>query len=185
MTTSHVKGLEQVNKYLTAFPARFQRNALRAGLTAAARIIRDDARLRAPTKTGQLTKAIVSGNPKPESDGSVTIRVYVDETKPHGFLGWFHEYGVAPHFIRAGDTSVSLRTINRNAKGADAKEYGDGVLKIGENYISGGVMHPGHAAHPFMRPALDAKANEAIAAFADRIEEYIFDATGFEIGKAA
>ena len=39
-----------------------------------------------------------------------------------------------------------------------------GSLKIGENFVGPVVMHPGHAAKPFLRPALDQKAEEAVNA---------------------
>jgi hypothetical protein len=39
-----------------------------------------------------------------------------------------------------------------------------GSLTIGGNFVGPVVMHPGHAAKPFLRPALDQKAEEAVNA---------------------
>jgi hypothetical protein len=54
-------------------------------------------------------------------------------------------------------------------------------MKIGDEFVSGIISHPGHAAHPFMRPALDAKAQEAIAAFRSKIVAVVEGKTGFNL----
>ncbi len=94
-----LKGLNQVISTLTSLGKRIETQAIRSGMTAGAAIVREDARQRAPKETGQMAKAIVSGSPNKREDGTIAVRVYVDERKPDGFLGFFHEYGVASHLI--------------------------------------------------------------------------------------
>lgn len=177
-----VRGLADLDRYLAEFPAKMQKAAYRQALTAAAAPIRDEARLRAPKKTGKLARAIKTGSPRQNEDGSFTISVRL--TGPDAYVGHFLEYGVAAHFILAGDSGFSPRMLGKRGKsGIDiATRGGKGgrqVLAIYGQYVSGAVHHPGFAAKPFMRPALDAMAGEAVAAFGARIRAYIEGKTGF------
>lgn len=173
-----VKGLAELDRYLSALPKNMQTGAYRAGLVAAAAVIRDEARLRAPKKTGAMAKSIRSGSARKNQDGTFSISISLKGK--HDFLGLFHEYGVSPHFITAGDSDLSARSLTKAGRRGDLTgDVEKQALKIGDKFITGGVMHPGHAAHPFMRPALDAKADEAVQAFAKRIRDYIEGKTGF------
>lgn len=165
-----VKGLAELDKYLSHFPRNLQTGAYRAGLTAAARVIRDEARLRAPKRTGQMARSIKSGSARRNQDGSFSISVRLQG--PHAFIGVFHEYGVQPHYITAGESNLSARKLTQKVRR-------EGAMKIGENYITGAILHPGHAPRPFMRPALDSAAQEAVMAFRDRIVAYMEKKTGF------
>lgn len=173
-----VSGLKELDAYLSALPANMQKQAYRQALTAAAKPIRDEARLLAPKQSGKMAKSIKTGSPRQNQDGtfSVTIRLAGE----HAFLGLFHEYGVAPHFISAGDSGVSARLLTRSARrGGVMGDTERQALKIGDNYISGEVFHPGHRAQPFMRPALDTRADDAVKAFAGKIRSYLEGKTGF------
>lgn len=173
-----VKGLAELDRYLSALPKNMQTGAYRAGLVAAARVIRDEARVLAPKESGKMAKSIRSGSARKNQDGSFSISVSL--RGEHAFLGLFHEYGVSPHFITAGDSDQSARSLTKAARRGDLTgDVEKQALKIGDKFITGGVMHPGHAAHPFMRPALDTKADEAVKAFAARIRDYIEGKTGF------
>jgi HK97 gp10 family phage protein len=179
-----VRGLAELDKYLSHLPANMQKQAYRGMVTAIARPIRDEARLLAPKRTGKMAKSIKTGSARQNQDGSFQVSVRLQG--PHAFLGVMHEFGVSPHFISAGDADMSAKLLTRAGKreGIDVVSRKGGknepeVLKIGENYISGGVMHPGHAAHPFMRPALDAKADEAVRAGAVFLRNWLEGKTGF------
>jgi HK97 gp10 family phage protein len=169
-----VRGLADLDRYLAEFPKQMQKAALRQALTAAAKPIRDEARLRAPSKTGKLARAIKTGSPRQNEDGSFSISIRL--TGPDAYLGHFIEYGVSPHLI-------ARKGARRGRAGlAAAKSQGEkvgGVVKIGDEFVSGIISHPGFAARPFMRPALDLKAEEAVQAFGDRIRSFIEDKTGF------
>lgn len=173
-----VDGLKQIDAYLSHLPRNLQTGAYRAGLTAAARVIRDEARVRAPKKTGRMAKAIRSGSPRKNQDGSFSVQVRLTGNN-HAFLGLFHEYGVQPHYITAGDSDLSARKLTQAVRREGSSDVATGALKIGGNYVSGAVLHPGFAPRPFMRPALDVKAQEAVLAFAERIRGYIEGKTGF------
>lgn len=174
--TLQVKGLKETMEFLENFPKRIQTGAVRSALTAAAKPVRDQARTNAPRETGKLAKAIKTGSPKVNQDGTVSINVRL--RGEHSYLGIFHEYGVSPHFISAGNSGKSPRLLTRAAN-RDGMEKAGSALKIGNNYVTGAVLHPGFAPRPFMRPALDMKAQEAIDAFGARLASYLKDKTGF------
>ncbi|CDO37145.1 HK97-gp10 family putative phage morphogenesis protein [Novosphingobium sp. KN65.2] len=199
MNQTTLKGGPELLAFLEAFPKNMQKNALRAGLRAAAAPIREQARSNVPVKSGKLRKAVKSSSPIDNKDGTISIKVRLKG--PHAYLGTFIEYGVAPHLITAGDSNLSTRALNKRAKksGVLGKtktglirvggyEYMTGVrgqrdegdtLKIRDSFIGGAVMHPGFPAHPFLRPALDVKAQDAINAFGNRIREYLKDKANF------
>jgi hypothetical protein len=152
-----------------------QKNAYSAGLTAAAAPIRDEARVLARKASGKMARAIKTGKPRKNPDG--TLSVTVSLKGPHAFLGTFIEYGVKPHYI-ARTGKGEGRVAIRKAKEGTGTVQG-GVMKIGEDFVSGIISHPGLAASPFLRPALDLKADEAVKAFAARIRAYIEGKTGF------
>jgi HK97 gp10 family phage protein len=179
---SALKGGSELSAFLLAFPSRLQKNALRAGARAAAKPIRDEARLRAAKRSGKMAKAIKTGSPRINQDGSVSVRIRLQGE--HAFLGVFIEYGVAPHLISAQEQEMpfrvkrdgrreaySMKLVNRMVK--------EGSLVIGEKFVGPTVMHPGHAAQPFMRPALDLKQKEAVNAFGLKIREFMKSKTGF------
>lgn len=170
-----VAGLRELDRFLSAFPKNMQKGAYRAGLTAAARPIRDEARLRAPKQTGKMAKAIKTGSARQNPDGTFSVSIRLDGE--HSFLGLFHEYGVAPHLIARTGKGEGRVAVRKAAVGEGTIQ--GGVMKIGDDFVSGIISHPGHAARPFMRPALDAKADEAIKAFGDKIRAYMEGKAGF------
>jgi len=170
-----VKGLADLDAYLQLVPKRMQKQGVRQGLTAAAAPVRDEARARAPKKSGKMAKAIKSGSPRQNQDGTFSISIRLDGE--HAFLGAFFEFGVTAHLIArtgAGQGKVAIR------KAAEGKgKISTKPMKIGDRYVSGIIQHPGIAAHPFLRPALDAKADESIQAYAGKIRDFLQGKTGF------
>lgn len=159
-----VTGLNDIMQNLSALGKRIEGQAIRSGLTVSAAVVRDEARIRAK---GRIPSAIKSGSSRKNQDGTFSIRVYVDERKYAGaYTAFFQEYGVKPHMIpKAPKGGKSARTL----------------LKIGDKVVTGPVQHPGHAAHPFLRPALDTKADDAIRAFRDKIIAVVENKTGFRL----
>lgn len=181
-----VSGLKELDRYLSALPKNLQNGAYRAGLTAAAAVIRDEARILAPKRTGKMAKSIRSGSPRRNEDDTFSISVSLKGE--HAFLGFFHEYGVRPHWITASDEA--LAEVRGRRKGGDkiSKKTSmrhlnnmerDGSLVINGKFVGPAVYHPGHAARPFMLPALDVKGDDAVKAFASRIRSYLEGKTGF------
>lgn len=172
-----VTGGKEIAATLTALGKRIESQAIRQGLTAGAAVVRDEARVRAPKESGLMARGIKTGSPRKNQDGSYSVSVRL--TGKHAFLGFFHEYGVAAHLIArtgAGEGRVAVRKAAEGTGTVTAR-----AMRLGDRYVSGIIRHPGHAAHPFMRPALDAKAQEAIAAFRNRVISVVEGKTGYNM----
>lgn len=141
----NITGGAELQAALSSLPAKIEKNIMRAAVRAGAAVLRAEARLNVPVATGALKKSIkISAK---ATRGQINVKVTA------GGKGARHaqlvEYGTRPHEIKPD--------------GAAALAVGGAVV--------GAVMHPGAQPKPFMRPAFDAKAQEAIAAVAAKIRE--------------
>lgn len=146
----NISGLRELQAALKELPERVAKNALRASVYAGAKIVRDDAKQRAPIFTGP----VIQGHPPPGTLKKSVIMKQIPEQS-----GKFHQtFYVA---VRHGKKyqKVGKKEINRDAFYWRFVEFGTANM----------------AARPFMRPAFEAQklaAVEAIKAkLADRIEE--------------
>jgi len=95
--------------------------------------------------------------------GLIIARVLLDG--PGAYVGRWLEYGTDPHFISVDPAyrdGMTARRINKRVKGGDTALHA--TLMINGRPVGTTVYHPGAAAHPFLRPALDTKQAEAVAA---------------------
>lgn len=189
MSSVKINGGKEVAAFLSAFPKRLGNNGVRAGLTAGAAVIRDEARRTVRKRSGKLAKAIKSGSARVNEDGTVSIKVRV--TGKHSYLAPWIEYGTKPHWIRVADGAVD----EVNARLGPSKKAGgrarattmkrlnqmvrEGSLVINGHFVGPEVLHPGNRSFPFMRPAAHTKAQAAVKAFGERIQSYMKDKTGF------
>ncbi len=152
-----ILGEQQIGKLLEDMAVKLQRNTLRRGLYRAAKVIAEEVSVQAPRDPGKPdladTPHVSTGAP----NGVPTAKVRLKG--PHSYLGLFLEHGVAPHLIKSKD---------------------GGPMKIGNNVFEGPIQHPGFAPKPFMRPAFDAKADDATKAFGDYLRSQIKD-KGYEV----
>ncbi|USU06292.1 HK97 gp10 family phage protein [Sphingomonadaceae bacterium OTU29LAMAA1] len=96
-------------------------------------------------------------------EGLVVARVLLDG--PGSYVGRWLEYGTDPHFITVDDgkrQGLTTRRVNSRIKDGDSALHA--TLVINGKAVGPSVYHPGATAHPFMRPALDVKRTEAVAA---------------------
>ena len=143
-----LNGGRELHDILQRLPVDVETKALRSAMGKAARALRNEVRAMAPLESGDMKKAIKST--RKTKKGQVIARVKM--LGKHSFLGVFMEYGVSPHLITAKD---------------------GGVLRIGRNTVGKSVMHPGHVARPFMRPALDTNAAKVITLVAEFIRDHV------------
>jgi len=146
-----VTGAPEIARALENIGEKLARNTVRRGAVAAARVFAEEAKRLAPYDPGgpDLREApkVITRTPQ----GVPQAWVVIDPKNPHGFLAVMHEYGVAAHWI-----------------GKEGEE-----LKIGDNVVEGPVLHPGHRAQPFFRPAFDTQQDAALAAFAAKLKSDI------------
>lgn len=201
MSTRRLKGGPEVLAFLEAFPKRVQQNALRSAMIAGARIIRDEARANVPVSSGAVRSTIKTSSPRAFAGDKATVKVKL--LGYESYIGYFLEYGVAQHFVTPGDSQYHVKTLNRRTTLAGAEKQSNGmvkvngstyvrtfqtkdgpedrVLKIGNHFVGGAILHPGFAARPFLRPALDRMSDAAVAAIGARLAEYLKDKTGFSM----
>lgn len=151
--TFKLKGGPELLGFLDQFPAKLQTSVLRAGMLRGANVIRDEARALVSVKSGLTRKSIKT---QTGARGGI-ITATVTMKGPHAYLGIMIEYGIAPHLITAaGMDSKAVKRLNKRVKRES--------LAINGAFVGPAVHHPGVAAHPFMRTALDTKAQEAVNA---------------------
>jgi len=177
MSTSKVKGLDELAKSLHDFPDKLQNSIMRGAMRAGAKVLEAEAQKNAPVDKGDLKKSFkVSTRVK---GGVVTASVKNFDWKAH-----WAEYGTAAHWIsvkeedkpgrmtRRGYRKVSMKTLN--------KMLASGTLKIGAQFAGASVLHPGAKAQPYMRPALDKKATEAVVAVGNYMKKRLANKHGLD-----
>lgn len=174
MTVIPLKGGPELLDFLGAFPDGLRNRAVRSAIVAAAAPVRAQARVLAPKKTGLMARAIQTGSARVNDDGTVSVRIRMASERSgkghnyHAFLGYFWEYGTKAYsgkvIVRAGRSRQRSRKFHES--------------------LSGNIwgMYPDIAAHPkrpFMAPALEQRASEAVNAFGDRVRTYISTKANF------
>lgn len=145
MTTEvRIDGLADLQAALQTLPVKIEKNVLRGALNAAGQVIRREAMVRVPIKSGALRKSIRVATRSKGGVVSATIRA--GDAK--AFYAHMVEFGTAAHKITA-------------KKG--------GLLAIGV----ASVQHPGARARPFMRPALDGQARASVETMAGYMRDRI------------
>ncbi len=148
MTDIHIKGLKGVQALLDALPAKIEKNFVRGGLRAAAKVVEAEAKQLCPVGDAHLPKGRTSGALRDSIH--VSMRSHRDRVqatiKAGGDKAWYAamvEHGTARHWIKPKNRkSLFLAGLERKV-----------------------VLHPGAKKQPFMRPAIDTKASEAIETF--------------------
>lgn len=145
MAEVRIEGLADLHKLLQELPAKLEANVLRGGMRAGAKVIEQEARRLAPVGTGNG-----SGDLRASVRASVRSRNgKVEATiKAGGKKAWYArlvEFGTAAHLIRPKNRkSLFFAGLAREQ-----------------------VNHPGAKKKPFMRPALDSRAQQAMQTLAD------------------
>lgn len=155
--TVQLKGMDKVSlgaKYMV----QAARNELRLAVPAAAELIAEEARTIVPVDTGRLRDAI---HVEPSSSGGFSQVVDRDEKQ----------------VVVVSPAYPSLNEYNFSPPYARRIEFGFmGTDKLGRTYHQ--------AAQPFMRPAADAKKEDAKALIKEQMFEALAAASGFNRGRA-
>lgn len=161
-----VKGKAEVQRFIGQLPGEIERKLLRGAGRAAANVIAEEAKERSiSSEVRDAIKTRVSA-----SDGRVVAKVQV--RGPGAYIAPWLEYGTSEHFISVDPSQSGGRTVSRINQ--LAKEEGTShSLVIGGEFVGTTVLHPGARPHPFLRPALDIKANAAIAAAQAYINSHV------------
>ncbi len=151
--TVHVNGLADLQKLLDTLAPKIERNVMAGALRAGVKPILAQAikNLGSSNKTGELRDSLKIGNRT--RGGTVTAVV-----KTKVFYAKFVEFGTAAHVI-AGKNG--------------------GWLKFGGGFMRS-VDHPGAKARPFLRPALDGQAQNAVMTAAEYMKKRLATKNGLD-----
>lgn len=170
MTDINVKGLSELQVFLDTLPAKIETNILRGALRAGARPIYQAAKQAAPVgDVSEIAKFKYKLYPGALRD-SIRISARIDR--------------------RNRNITASIKAGGKKRKtGADVfyahmVEFGTRPHALSKG---GEVTHPGTAPRPFMRPAIDSQAQNAILAAGEYIKKRLstkhgLDTAEIEIG---
>lgn len=161
MSETHVTGLAELQKMLDTLPAKLEANVMRGALRAGMKPVKEEAQTRAAVASGALRDGLKVSSGMRYGKAVVSLKA----RGKHGYLARWIEYGTSAHKI-----------LPKNRK----------ALVIGGQLVNS-VDHPGTRAQPFMRPALDTRAQDAVVAAGEYIKKRLatkegLDTADIEIG---
>ena len=149
METVHIEGLKELDRALQQLPERLARNGLRASVYAGAKVVRDEAKFRAP-------KAAKSLGPNQPPSGTLKRSVIMKQIRE----------------LSGQDRQTFFVTVRHGKKYRKQGKKGNHSQDAWYwRFIEFGTRKM--AAHPFLRPALEAKRVEAAMAMKKRLQERI------------
>lgn len=151
MATS--RGDSEVRQFIRQLPGQIERKLLRGAGRAGAKVIAEEAKDRC------ISSEVRSAIRTRVTTDEARVTAHIQVRGPGAYIAPWLEYGTSPHFISVDDSQrggMSVKRINRDGAG--------GSLVINGQFVGDTVYHPGARPHPFLRPALDTKADAAIAA---------------------
>lgn len=155
MSEIHVKGLADLQKFMDTLAPKVEANVMRGALRAGMKPILAAAKSGAAVSSGVLRDGLKITTKK--RYGKVTASVV--SLGKHGYLARWLEFGTRPHTITA--------------------KKGGALLIAGSTFITS-VEHPGSRPHPFLRPALDSRAQEAVVAAGNYIKKRLATKHGLD-----
>jgi HK97 gp10 family phage protein len=151
LIVGRITGGKELDALLKMLPEEVEAKIVRNALNKGANIIRDQAKANIQRRSGATARAIMSSSGVDKGQGLVYSKVKLHKRRK--FIGRFLEYGTAAHLIWVS--------------------AGKGSLVVNGVAIGKQVLHPGTAPRPFLRPALDTKASEAVQAVAGYLSSYL------------
>lgn len=195
MSEIHVTGLADLQKFLDTLPAKVAANVMRGALRAGAKVIEADARAKCPSapsgfrffglrSQGLLRDSIRVSTRIKGTTISSSIKAGGKWKGVNIFWVNFVEWGTNAHLISVQESEKNTN-LRRSVKlGMMVKEsmttINRRVLQIGNTFIGPTVSHPGSKPHPFMRPALDSQAQNAVVAVAEYMKKRLATKEGLD-----
>jgi HK97 gp10 family phage protein len=144
-----VEGLDELAQKMRMMAPRLAKNGLRAAVYAGAKVIRDEARLRAPRWTGPVSK----GHPPP---GTLRRSIIMKQIREQSDARRQTFYVAVRH---------GKQYRNQGKKGNLSQDA------FYWRFVEFGTVKM--SARPFMRPAFEAKKREAVEAIKQRLAEKV------------
>jgi HK97 gp10 family phage protein len=153
-TETHVKGLADLQKFMDQLAPKIERNVMRGALRSGMNTVKPVAQRNVHSVSGELAKGLKVGT---RARGG-TVTASLKATGKHRSIAHLVEFGTAAHTITA-----------KNRKG----------LSFGGLFFQS-VQHPGAKPRPFMRPALDQQAQNAVIAAAEYMKKRLATKEGLD-----
>jgi len=154
MAEIHVKGLSELQKFLDELTPKIERNVMRGSLRAGMNVVKPVAQADIHSVSGLLAAGLKVGTRA--RGGRVTASLKA--TGKHAYLAKWVEFGTSAHNIAAKRGGwLSFMNVFR-------KE----------------IAHPGAKRRPFMRPALDGQAQNAVIAAAEYMKKRLATKEGLD-----
>jgi len=147
--TFKIEGLAELGKALRELPARVARNGLRVSVYAGAKVVRDEARARAP----KAQQSLGPNQPPPGTLKRSVIMKHIPDLSSSTRQTFFVTVRHGKKYRRQGKKG----NLSQDAWYWRFVEFGTRKMR----------------AQPFLRPALEAKRREAGQAMRDRLSERI------------
>lgn len=167
MQYTSIGGLKELVETLNTLPLKIERNIMRAALRQGANVVAKEAKQNVPVRYGNLKRSIRTGTNRTPTgvEGYVRAggRKGGGKKDKSAFYAKFIEFGAGAHDITAGKNKKLLAFVPK------------GMGLVGKKVVTYSVHHPGTTAKPFLRPAMDARSSDAIAAVASKIRERLND----------
>ena len=161
MSSTHIKGLAELQRALDTLPAKIEANVMRAAMRAGAKVIAKEAAANVNSVSGALAASVRFGARPNAKEGKLLGYVRAGGKAKKGKAAAFYahmvEFGTAAHVIKARSPNRMLAL---------------GVAK---------VMHPGSKKRPFMRPALDTHAVAALEVMREHIRKTLSKKHGLDV----
>lgn len=157
-----IEGLSEMDKQLKKLSGAVEGKIVRAGLSAASRVVRDAAKDLAPTDSGALKKSIKVSSRLNRRAGWINTKITAGNKE--AYYAHMIEFGTGSYYSGTGTKSKrSPYKIKAGKKG---------FVGFGGVYRKS-FTHPGIRPKPFMRPAFDRNIDKALKAFSDRVRKRI------------
>jgi hypothetical protein len=163
------RGGEATKRYIEQLPKLLVERVLPGAARAGAKVIAAEAKSTLGGRqadAGSGGKVLIADSVKVRSrkrEGLIVARVLL--SGPGAYVGRWLEYGTKGHFITLDAKARQGMTARRaNTRIRDGDTALRGTLMINGKPVGTTVYHPGASERPFLRPALDTKQTEAVAA---------------------
>lgn len=176
-----VKGIQELQLALLELPKKIAKNALRGAVYAGARIIAQEAKLKAPVYTGSVAqghpppgtlKRSIITKQIPEKSNAFNQTFYVTVRKGKKYQKQGKKGNLSQDAYYANWVEFGHHYAPRGKHGYGSRKQAMQAVRSGQAMISGSYYM---APKPFMRPAFDSKANEATEAIKERLAQRIIE----------
>ena len=164
MAEVHVKGLAALQKALDTLPVQIESKIMRGALRAGAKVIMQDAKARCPVGPPSSEGARLYGHYQGALRDSIRItgRVKNGTVSASVKAGGKTKSGAQVYYASIIEFTGAAAHIIKSRRAQGFLFFAGSVYRT--------VNHPGMAARPFMRPAMEGRAQDALMAIGEYIK---------------